>query len=33
MKSRKRQIIVNKRMLHEMRGDVNFGMLFSNLVR
>jgi len=32
MKKRKRLIMVNKRMLHEMRGDVNFGMLFSNLV-
>jgi NRAMP (natural resistance-associated macrophage protein)-like metal ion transporter len=27
-----RKIIVNKRVLHEMKMDVDFGMLFSNLV-
>jgi NRAMP (natural resistance-associated macrophage protein)-like metal ion transporter len=32
MKQRKSQIVVNKRMLHQMREDVNIGMLFSNLV-
>jgi NRAMP (natural resistance-associated macrophage protein)-like metal ion transporter len=32
MKKSKSQIIVNKRMLLKMRGDVNFGMLLSNLV-
>lgn len=29
---RNHHIIVNKRLLHEMRQDVDFGMLFSNLV-
>jgi Mn2+/Fe2+ NRAMP family transporter len=32
MKQRKTKIIVNKKMLHEMREDVDFGMFFSNLV-
>jgi Mn2+/Fe2+ NRAMP family transporter len=32
MKQRKKQIMVNKRMLGEMKKDVDFGMLFSNLV-
>lgn len=29
---KKRKIIVNKRVLDNMRADVNFGMLFSNMV-
>jgi NRAMP (natural resistance-associated macrophage protein)-like metal ion transporter len=29
---RPRKIIVNKRVLHDMKVDVDFGMLFSNLV-
>lgn len=29
---RNHHIMVNKRLLHEMRQDVDFGMLFSNLV-
>ena len=32
MKHRKKQIIVNKAILHNMRKDVDVGMLFSNLV-
>ena len=31
-KNRKRKLIVNKRVIHEMKQDVDFGMLFSNLV-
>jgi NRAMP (natural resistance-associated macrophage protein)-like metal ion transporter len=31
-KSRKKLLMVNKRIIHEMRLDVDFGMLFSNLV-
>ncbi|HZY25231.1 MAG TPA: divalent metal cation transporter [Bacteroidales bacterium] len=30
-KKKKRQLIVNKRVLNEMQKDVDFGMLFSNL--
>ncbi len=30
--ARKRQLYVNKRIMSEMRKDVDFGMLFSNLV-
>jgi NRAMP (natural resistance-associated macrophage protein)-like metal ion transporter len=32
MRKRKKQIIVNKRIIQEMKQDVDFGMLFSNLV-
>jgi NRAMP (natural resistance-associated macrophage protein)-like metal ion transporter len=31
-KTRKKLLMVNKRIIHEMRVDVDFGMLFSNLV-
>jgi NRAMP (natural resistance-associated macrophage protein)-like metal ion transporter len=31
-KTRKKQLVVNKGIIHEMRLDVDFGMLFSNLV-
>ena len=31
-KNKKKQLIVNKRILHDMQQDVDFGMLFSNLV-
>jgi NRAMP (natural resistance-associated macrophage protein)-like metal ion transporter len=31
-KNKKKLLIVNKRIIQEMRQDVNFGMLFSNLV-
>jgi len=31
-KNRKKLLIVNKRIIREMRQDVNFGMLFSNFV-
>jgi len=31
-KNNKKQLIVNKRILHDMQQDVDFGMLFSNLV-
>jgi NRAMP (natural resistance-associated macrophage protein)-like metal ion transporter len=31
-KTRKKLLVVNKRIMHEMRLDVDFGMLFSNLV-
>ncbi len=31
-KERKKLLMVNKRIIHEMRLDVDFGMLFSNLV-
>ena len=30
--TRKKQLMVNKGIIHEMRMDVDFGMLFSNLV-
>jgi Mn2+/Fe2+ NRAMP family transporter len=29
---KKKIVMVNKRMLHDMKQDVNFGMLFSNVV-
>ena len=32
VKQRKKQIMVDKKMLGDMKKDVNFGMLFSNLV-
>ncbi len=32
MKTMKRHIVVNKRILHDMKQDVDFGMLFSNIV-
>ncbi len=32
MKHRKKQIIIDKGMINKMRLDVNFGMLFSNIV-
>jgi NRAMP (natural resistance-associated macrophage protein)-like metal ion transporter len=32
MKSRKNILVVNKKMMTEMKHDVDFGMLFSNLV-
>lgn len=32
IKHRKVHIMVNKRIMHDMREDVDFGMLFSNLV-
>ena len=31
-KKRKKFVVVNKRILHDMQQDVDFGMLFSNLV-
>ena len=31
-KKMKKHLVVNKRIIHEMRKDVDFGMLFSNLV-
>jgi Mn2+ and Fe2+ transporters of the NRAMP family len=31
-KNKKKLLVVNKRIIHEMRQDVNFGMLFSNFV-
>ncbi len=32
MKQRKKHLIVNKNLIHQMNKDVNFGMFFSNLV-
>ncbi|MGC2063106.1 MAG: divalent metal cation transporter [Thermodesulfovibrionales bacterium] len=32
MKKNKKHLMVNKRIMHEMQQDVDFGMLFSNLV-
>jgi Mn2+/Fe2+ NRAMP family transporter len=32
MKHRKKHLVVNKRIMHSMKQDVDFGMLFSNLV-
>ncbi len=29
---KKKQLVLNKKVIHEMRQDVDFGMLFSNLV-
>jgi len=31
IKQKKRHLVVNKRILHEMKQDVDFGMLFSNV--
>jgi NRAMP (natural resistance-associated macrophage protein)-like metal ion transporter len=31
IKHKKKHLVVNKRILHEMKQDVDFGMLFSNL--
>jgi NRAMP (natural resistance-associated macrophage protein)-like metal ion transporter len=30
--NKKRHLVVNKKLIHEMKQDVDFGMLFSNLV-
>ncbi len=32
MKKNKRRMIINKRIMHDMKQDVDFGMLFSNIV-
>ena len=32
MKKKKKHLVVNKRIMHDMQQDVDFGMLFSNLV-
>ena len=32
MKRKKKHLMVNKRIMHDMQQDVDFGMLFSNLV-
>ena len=32
IKQMKKHLIVNKRILHEMKQDVDFGMLFSNII-
>lgn len=32
MKQKKKEIVINKRIMDNMKQDVNFGMLFSNLV-
>lgn len=32
LKHRKKHIVVNKKIIHDMKQDVDFGMLFSNLV-
>ncbi len=32
MKHKKRHLVVNKRIIHDMDLDVNYGMLFSNIV-
>jgi NRAMP (natural resistance-associated macrophage protein)-like metal ion transporter len=32
IKQKKKHLLVNKRIMHEMKQDVDFGMLFSNLV-
>ena len=32
MKSKKKHLVVNKRIIHDMHQDVDFGMIFSNLV-
>jgi Mn2+/Fe2+ NRAMP family transporter len=32
MKTRKKHLVVNKKIIHEMRQDVDFGMAFSGLV-
>jgi NRAMP (natural resistance-associated macrophage protein)-like metal ion transporter len=32
MKKKKKYLVVNKKIIHEMRQDVDFGMIFSNFV-
>ena len=32
MKNKKHHLVVNKKIIHEMRQDVDFGMTFSGLV-
>jgi Mn2+/Fe2+ NRAMP family transporter len=32
MKKKKKHLVVNKRIMHDMQEDVDFGMLFSNVV-
>jgi len=32
IKQKKKQLVVNKRIMHDMQQDIDFGMLFSNLV-
>ncbi len=32
MKRKKKHLVVNKKIMHDMKQDVDFGMLFSNLV-
>jgi NRAMP (natural resistance-associated macrophage protein)-like metal ion transporter len=32
MKNKKKHLVVNKRIIHDMHQDVDFGMIFSNLV-
>ena len=32
IKNKKKKLVVNKRVIHEMKQDVDFGMLFSNLI-
>jgi len=32
MKKKKKHLVVNKRIMHDMQQDVDFGMLFSNVV-
>ncbi|MCX6257440.1 MAG: divalent metal cation transporter [Bacteroidia bacterium] len=32
MKDKKKHLIVNKKLMHEMKQDVDYGMLFSNIV-
>lgn len=32
MKQRKKQLVINKKMMVDMKQDIDFGMLFSNLV-
>lgn len=32
MKHKKKHLVVNKKILHDMKQDVDFGMLFSNIV-
>ncbi len=33
MKNKKKQLVVNKKIIHEMQQDVDFGMTFSGLVK
>lgn len=32
MKHNKKQVMIDKKLMHEMKQDVNFGMLFSNVI-